>query len=250
MLAKEWDTTKKDPTGYWMSEKYDGIRAIWTGKELVSRSGNLFYPPTFWTHNLPTSIQLDGELYIDKNMFQSTLSIVRSHHKSEKWHKIRFVVFDTISDDELFEDRLVHIPTDHPFIDIVHHEMCTGREHLDTFFNKILSTGGEGVMLRANMSKYEHGRSSLLYKLKQFLDEDAIVVGYVDGKGKLTGKVGSIVVRGRQCTDTFRIGTGLSDYDREIPPPIGSIVTYKYQELTKSGKPRFPVFIRMKQQLE
>ena len=180
-------------------------------------------------------------------MFQPTVSIVMSRNKHDDWTKIRFLVFDTISTYDVFEDRILNIPTDHPFIDVVHHISCKGRDHLEEYFNTIIQNGGEGVMLRANMSKYVHGRSSLLYKMKRFLDDDAVVIGYIDGKGKLSGKVGSLIVRDSNGTDTtFRIGTGLTAYDRELPPPIGSLITYKYQERTNDGKPRFPVFVRLK----
>ena len=35
----------------------------------------------------------------------------------------------------------------------------------------------------------------------------------------------------------------MTDKDRRNPPKIGSIITYKFQELSKSGKPRFPTFL-------
>lgn len=44
----------------------------------------------------------------------------------------------------------------------------------------------------------------------------------------------------------FCIGTGFSDRDRENPPAIGSVVTYRYQELTHKGVPRFPAFLRVR----
>ncbi len=41
----------------------------------------------------------------------------------------------------------------------------------------------------------------------------------------------------------FKVGTGFSDHQREHPPAVGSIITYKFQELTDDGVPRFPVFV-------
>ena len=35
----------------------------------------------------------------------------------------------------------------------------------------------------------------------------------------------------------------LTDKNRNSPPKIGSIITYKFQELSKSGSPRFPTFV-------
>jgi DNA ligase-1 len=47
----------------------------------------------------------------------------------------------------------------------------------------------------------------------------------------------------------FKIGSGLTHYDRINLPKIakaGSIITFKYKEFTKNGKPRFPVYLRVK----
>lgn len=43
--------------------------------------------------------------------------------------------------------------------------------------------------------------------------------------------------------ETFNVGTGLSDKLRKNPPAIGAIITYRFQELTKDGVPRFPSYI-------
>ena len=64
------------------------------------------------------------------------------------------------------------------------------------------------------------------------------------GKGKYEGALGALEVRtpeGRQ----FLIGTGLSDGARRDPPAVGSVVTYRYRDLTSTGLPRFASFLRM-----
>src|SRR5437660_1580187 len=42
LLAKVWNPSI-DPTGWWMSEKYDGVRGYWDGRKLWSRNGNLIF---------------------------------------------------------------------------------------------------------------------------------------------------------------------------------------------------------------
>lgn len=69
---------------------------------------------------------------------------------------------------------------------------------------------------------------------------------YKKGKGKFEGLLGSVT-----CVDIFsnvelEIGSGFSDEQRANPPKIGSIITYKYQNLTKNLKPRFPIFLRVR----
>ncbi|MFW5613605.1 MAG: DNA ligase, partial [Campylobacter hyointestinalis] len=44
----------------------------------------------------------------------------------------------------------------------------------------------------------------------------------------------------------LKIVSGFSDEQRRNPPKIGSIITYKYQNLTKNLKPRFPIFLRVR----
>lgn len=91
-------------------------------------------------------------------------------------------------------------------------------------------------------------RSRTLLKVKSWHDAEAVVVGHVPGKGKHKGRLGALrcTTGGRANSPPamwFELGTGFSDAQREAPPAIGSIVTFKYQELTPAGVPRFPVFV-------
>jgi len=97
-------------------------------------------------------------------------------------------------------------------------------------------------MLRKPGSNYEGRRSSTLQKVKTFSDAEAKVTGYVPGKGKNTGVMGAlkcVMASGK----TFNVGTGFSDKQRRSPPKIGSIITYRFQELTLDGVPRFPSYV-------
>ena len=48
LLAHVW-TDDHDPTGWWMSEKLDGVRAYWDGKQFLSRKNNIFYAPEWFS---------------------------------------------------------------------------------------------------------------------------------------------------------------------------------------------------------
>src|SRR5439155_1649285 len=39
------------------------------------------------------------------------------------------------------------------------------------------------------------------------------------------------------------VGTGFSDKERHSPPPLGSTITFRYQELSEAGVPRFPSYV-------
>src|SRR5580658_9321513 len=64
LLAERWDNVT-DLTGWLMSEKLDGVRAYWDGKQFLSRQGNLYRAPDWFIEGLP-SVPLDGELWIDR----------------------------------------------------------------------------------------------------------------------------------------------------------------------------------------
>ncbi|SPO39866.1 related to DNA ligase [Pseudozyma flocculosa] len=126
-------------------------------------------------------------------------------------------------------------------IRLVHHEKCVDRDHLVALLEEVNGKGGEGLMLRRPGSFYEFKRSRTMYKLKSFYDAEAKVVDYVEGEGRNEGRVGALVVEMENGLRT-RIGSGLNDRQRENPPPVGTIVSYRFQEITQTGHPRFPSF--------
>ena len=62
--------TPQAPNGWFLSEKYDGYRAIWDGKNFLSRNGNLFNAPESFKSKFPADIALDGELFIGREKFE------------------------------------------------------------------------------------------------------------------------------------------------------------------------------------
>jgi DNA ligase-1 len=44
----------------------------------------------------------------------------------------------------------------------------------------------------------------------------------------------------------FALGSGLTDAEREKPPPVGAWVSYRYRDRTPSGLPRFATFWRVR----
>ncbi|CAD7956609.1 unnamed protein product [Amoebophrya sp. A120] len=112
---------------------------------------------------------------------------------------------------------------------------------------KVEQDGGEGLMLREPNSLYERKRSNTLLKVKTFFDLDATVVRIEQGAGKHKNRMGALVCKDAMNRSIeFKVGTGFTDEMRENPPPVGSLITVKYQEKTKDGKPRFPVFMRVR----
>lgn len=235
-----------DPAGWWLSEKLDGVRAWWDGKGFVSRLGNPYLAPDWFTAGLP-DFPLDGELWLGRKQFQRCVSIVRRQDRSEQWREIRYLVFDAPAIDAAFEERQERChawfdqakpayATFHP------HVACRDLAHMRAELKRVEGLGGEGVMLRQPGSRYVAGRSTTLLKVKSFLDDEARVVGHSKGAGRHAGRLGALEVELRNGT-RFSVGTGLSDAERAAPPPLGAIITFRYQELSNDGVPRFPSYV-------
>jgi DNA ligase-1 len=244
-LAETWDNAA-DLSGWWMSEKLDGVRAYWDGKQFLSRQGNRYHAPDWFVEGLPVS-PLDGELWLDRKQFQRTVSIVRRQDKSDHWKDVRFLVFDAPAIAEDFENRLRYLADTFArkslsYAGMHAHVACTGLEHLRAELARVESLGGEGLMLRQPGSKYEVGRSATLLKVKTFHDAEAVVLGHQAGKGRHQGRLGALLVRLEDGTE-FAVGTGFSDQERAAPPGVGSVITFRYQELSEAGVPRFPSYV-------
>ncbi|KAK4048140.1 hypothetical protein OIV83_005010 [Microbotryomycetes sp. JL201] len=253
LMAYKYDASRLNPTGYWVSEKLDGVRAYWDGHgTLWTRIGRPFAAPKAFLEQLPRGHALDGELFIDRGRFDETSGIVRTTVpgavNDARWEQIHYMVFDVPSLGHLpFEQRqyeLQQIVTGikSGTLKVVDQIQCKDVEHLTELVARVAEQGGEGVMLRQPGSLYANKRDRSLLKVKSFYDAEARVVGYEPGKGKYKGMVGSLICQ-MESGQSFSVGSGLSDQRRSDPPKVGSIVTYRFQELTKSGVPRFPVFV-------
>lgn len=244
LLAKKWDGVQ-DMTGWWLSEKLDGVRAYWNGKHFSSRNGNTFHAPPWFKKGLP-NCALDGELWCGRRQFQKCVGIVRSSKRLDEWKFVTYLVFDAPEHPGKFEERMKFVnkvirPDMTPTAAAVGMVKCKGNKHIFKELAKVEKSGGEGLMLRQPGSLYKRCRDSSLLKVKSFFDEEAIVIGHKKGTGRNSHRMGHLQVKtpdGR----VFDVGSGFTDAQRDKPPKLGTIITYRYQELSNSGKPRFPTF--------
>lgn len=235
LLAHNWEPSI-DPTGYWISEKFDGCRAWWDGQNFISRLGNIFHAPEWFKNKFPKDIILDGELWAGRGKFQETMSIVKKLiPNDQEWANIQYVVFDMPKNKAKFEKRVSDLYLI-PNITMVNQNICSGIDHLKEELKKVEEKGGEGLMLRQAGSYYEEGRSSTLLKVKTWYDAEATVIAHIPGKGKHKGRLGALLVKMPNDKE-FELGTGFSDKERENPPNIGTVITYRYVKLTKDGIP-------------
>lgn len=253
----EQEIQKKNFNGYLMSEKLDGVRGIWEAGKFKTRQDNPIHTPSYFTYNFP-SFKLDGELWIARAKFDEVSALIRSDNlDSSLWKSVTYNVFDVPNACEEFKlapctlsNRLKVLErylqqNPNPYIKIIKQIPIKDQEHLKEFYKDIIFNKGEGVVIRKDFAPYEKGRSKNALKLKPYEDAECKVIAYTEGKGKFQDKIGALLC---QMPDdrVIKIGSGLKDKDRENPPKIGSIVTYKFNGLTKNSLPRFPVFLHIR----
>lgn len=239
-----------DVSAYWVSEKLDGVRAYWDGRRLITRGGRLIRAPEWFVAGLP-SVPLDGELWAGRGRFEQLSGTVRQIQPDQAaWREVRYMVFDLPAMTAPFGERLRElqrlagsVPDDH--LELVVQERVADAAALNERLRSVVAAGGEGLVLHRDAACYRPGRSADLLKLKPLRDAEARVVGHLPGRGKYQGMLGALLVEdadGRR----FRIGTGFTDEQRRHPPPIGSSVTYAFQDYTEAGLPRFARFLRVR----
>lgn len=260
MLAQRWEAGKTDPTAYLMSEKLDGMRAIWDGTALFTRTGKPIAAPPYFTQALPVGVHLDGELFLGRGKFQNVVSVCRTKSADEaRWRKVRYVIFDAPHAQGGIAERLNEarsaLGTEVGDVAHVHsHIVCQGAEHVFEELARItaLTPPGEGLMLAAPNRAHRGGRCTDILKVKIFHTEDAKVVEHKEGKGRHLGRLGALGCRLRSGS-CFDLGSGFSDADREDhlrKYPVGTIVEFRYFELTEAGVPRFPTFARLRPDID
>ncbi|MFT5702782.1 MAG: DNA ligase-1 [Rickettsiales bacterium] len=239
-----------DLENYLISEKLDGVRVYFDGQNLISKRGNIYNAPKWFTQNFPKEV-FEGELWIGKGKFAEASGIVRRKIPDEEWKRIRLMIFDLPNHQGTFFERYesmknLVIKSPSKYLQLVDQFKVKDEKELMDLLDDVVKNGGEGLMLHDRNSFYEAKRNDAIMKLKKFEDAEAKILKYFDGKGKYQGMMGSILVKNEEGR-IFKIGGGFSDHDRQNPPKIGSIITYKFYGKTKNGKPRFASFLRVRE---
>jgi len=250
ILLAEVYRDQVDVTHYLVSEKLDGVRAIWDGSTLRFRSGKEINAPRWFVDGLPKR-PLDGELWIARGKFERISGIVRKDVPDDnEWRQVRYMIFELPGAPGTFRERAEAMrkivrQTNIPWLREIEQFSVVDRNSLQKRMNEVVKAGGEGLMLHRADALYETGRSDTLLKMKPWEDAEAVVVGHVPGKGKNAGMLGALRVRTADGRE-FSLGTGFTDKQRSNPPPIGTTVTYRYRNLTNTGMPRFASFLRVR----
>ena len=258
---KPSDKNREKLNGWVYSEKYDGCRAYYDyeNKSLYSRAGNNFNMPKEFMKNFP-KYDLDGELYSMNGDFSRLSGILNTKHKTmDMLEGITYKVFDIPNAEGTFEERMPDggrgILFKSSIISPVTYNYISPDTDLESILEETELRAGEGLILRNPKAEYERKRSKNLLKYVSSYTSEAVVVGYNEGKGRNAGRLGSLQVIGLNPETgsemSFKL-SGCTDDQRnraEELYPIGTSITYKYREVTKTGKPRFPVFLRIRDEI-
>jgi DNA ligase-1 len=240
--------------GYLASEKLDGVRGYWNGENLISRAGNIIHAPTWFIKDFP-NVPLEGELWTGRGQFDLVSGIIRKQTPIDsEWQNVKFMLFDAPKSQLIFSQRMDYIenlisPLNISWLKLIPHHSFEKYSQLIEHYNKLVNNNAEGLMLNKADAYYQSGRTDKIIKLKPFTDKEAIVVRHLLGKGKYKNMMGSLLVKDKNGRE-FKIGSGFSDQQRQKPPKIGDIISYRYTGTTKTGLPRFPVFIRIRSDME
>lgn len=240
---------KVDVTGWLMSEKLDGVRGYWDGHHLYSKKGHQFHPPQKFVRDLP-AFPLEGELWGGRGTFEQTLSVVQRKQPTIDWLKLKFAIFDAPAAPGGFVQRINVVrkwfyakQSDYAFV--IDQIVVDSAAQMQQKLAEVESFGGEGLIVRKANAAYVSGRNRTILKVKSYQDAEATVVAHIAGKGRNAHRMGALVVELNNGV-CFRLGSGFNDAERQNPPAIGNVVTFKYYGTYASGIPKFPSFMRMK----
>lgn len=237
-----------------ITEKYDGIRAYWTGDSMYTRGGNKINLPLNITGKLPNT-PIDGELWAGRGNFDFVSSVVRKKKFNNKdWFMIKYMIFDAPGMQGTLLDRLnsireyVHYPQrykGYKYVEVSEMIPIENAVTLSIILDSYIAGGAEGLVSRCNFDSYERLRSKNAIKIKKSDTDIVLVLGYNPGTGKYKGKVGSLIClleKGKLAGQKINVGSGLTDKLRMSPPKQGKRILIQYFGLTGKGNYKFPTF--------
>lgn len=247
LLAREWPADA-DPAGHLVSEKLDGVRALWDGRTLRFRSGAAIAAPRAFLARLP-AVPLDGELWLGRGRFDTLSGLVRRLQADEAlWRDLSYQVFELPAAGGTFAQRAVALQAlcqrqGFAALRALPQQPVADRADLQCRLAAVVAGGGEGLVLHRADAPTATGRGPWLWKHKPLHDAEAQVLAHLPGQGRLAGQVGALQVRSDSGV-VFAIGTGLRDADRARPPAVGQRISYRHRGFTPAGVPRFASYWR------
>jgi DNA ligase 1 len=270
MLAKNYnDYAARVTFPVYSDIKYDGIRCIIDAKGMWSRNGksfvsvpHIFNSIKFLFKKYPSLI-LDGELYVDiaNPDFDQVCSLVKKTKPTSQdlidAEVIQYHVYDC-NVSEIFSGRKHFIDATLKgiqYIQIVEHKLVNSQKELDAEYEKYLSEGYEGQIIRID-APYENKRSKFLLKRKEWITDEYKILDIIEGEGNRSDSAGYAeldnpkgkTIEDKTFTSSFK---GTYKYFQQLLSDrkklIGKWATVKYFALnSKTNVPRFPVIVAIR----
>ena len=238
MLARTFSRTavRNSVKGWLMSEKCDGVRALWDGTRFMSREGNELRVPAEIIATMPAGVELDGELWAGRGGLQRMVSLLRAAEQDvARWSGVEFMVFDAPDARGGFEQRLTVAEeriSGCAFARVIPQFSVRDHRHMRLYLKEVLKGGGEGLVLRQAGSAYVSGRSKSMLKVKPVYTAEAMVSAH--DAGVLVLRWGAVV---------FRLCAGIGS---AALPPVGAMITFSHLGLTDGGVPRSAAFLEVR----
>jgi DNA ligase 1 len=233
------DYMGQNPVGWLMSEKYDGIRAIWNGAAFLTREGNAIAVPSEIVAQMPAT-PLDGELWMGRGTLQRMAGLARKKVSFlAEWTEVRFMIFDAPGQAS-HAARMVALPALPDFCRIVTQRVCESKADLLAFAAEIVAKGGEGAVIRCPSAPYAEGRATVAQKLKPARTDE----GILRAVERVGGAVRSLTVE--WAGKVLKIGSGFTAVDAAREFVEGVKITFGFYGLTESGIPRGAFFVEVR----
>lgn len=169
MLGRRLRTDKNDSplanvNKWYVSEKFDGYRCYWDGKNMIARSGRIMNCPLWLSDHLPKGLPMDGELFAGYGT-RTKLAGMTRNPENPWWRRVRLMVFD-LPNKRPFHERVQALrKLKKSFVcSIVKYSIVHSGKHVQNMFRDVVARGGEGLVLRDSTSLYIHGRSNKFLK--------------------------------------------------------------------------------------
>lgn len=272
MLAKNWEDYKHEIAEHYplfIQPKLDGLRLIANKDGLWSRNGKEFKSiPHIYEALKPLfkynpKYIFDGEVYADKfnQDFNKICSLAKKTKPTrddliESAKSIEYHIYDFPFWDDVFSKRHEELTkvlrfTSHPAIKKVATHEATCENDIVGHYEDFVEKGYEGAMVRLD-TKYEQKRTKNLLKYKEFKDDEYLILDVIEGVGNRSGGAGAIVCKNKDGSTFHSNIKGSREFCKEMllkkHEYIGKMGTIKYFNLTTDGVPRFPYFMRLREE--
>ena len=209
--------------------------------------------------NFTGDIVFDGEAYNHsfKDNFEHITHLVRQQEPDAQCTDVQYHVYD-MATAETYEERAKNLfrllnKSSLKYLKFVETVRVLSEDDVAEHYNRFKSEGYEGCMLRNANGLYVGKRSADLIKVKEMLDEEFEIIGVEEGRGKLTGHVGAFICKMANGNEFKAKMSGATEKLKEYfdNPSLwqGKLLTVQFQDLTSYGIPRFPVGLRIREDI-